>query len=371
MTHIDVTALLSDWRTLAPAVGIAALLAFLAAWKVRGIIRSPRPDDALSNIAMLAGFGWSSEAVWVLAGPKGADLPTPIRIALFAIFEVILVVFMIRTKRNMSELGRPGNAGRMTWFVATGMSLVAVWTAHNPGEAFLRLLVPILLTAMWWNGIVGESAVTRDEDATSWNWTLRNALLWLGAIKPGKKDVDQINRDHLTQTMTRLEFRRRHGSERRKERAVRKLARLSLAADDEIVAQVRDRVDRAMWFETAQADEPQPASPRSIPASRAASARACRVRQGRTIRALRMTYARPIIIPVQASRQDPRTTQDIDFVARVIKDARPELSGTRIAELVASSEPTIRRSLRRTGRTKVTQPETVNGRVPDLSEVSS
>jgi hypothetical protein len=370
MTNIDVAALVGDWRALAAAVALCALLAFLVAWKVRGVAKSPRPDDALSNVAMLAGFGWSSEAVWVIAGPASADLPTPIRIALFTIFEVILVVFMIRTKRNMKEIGRPGNAGRMTWFVATGMSLVAVWTAHNPGEAFLRLLVPILLTAMWWNGIVGEG--TRKSDgASSWRWTPRRLLLWLGAIEPGERDVDTVHRDRLTQQMTRLEFQRRHGSERRSQRAARKLARLSLTADDVIVAEVRDRVDRAVWFESATRATSQSAPAPAVSQSQAASQRAARVRQRSLRRRVCLAHSRPVIVPAQEPRQDDRSAQDVDLVVRAMQTTKPAPSLRRIAFLTALPPTTVRNSQRRIKVAEATQPEVVNGRVPDLDEVSS
>ncbi len=211
------------------------------------VARSERPDDPLSNLGMLIGFGWSSEAVWILTGPGGADLAMPIRITLFAILEVILGVFMIRAKRNVRETGRPGRAGLFAWLVAVGMSLVAVWTASNPGEAFLRLIVPLLLTSMWWDGLVGETG-RRDAGLSSWRWTPRRLLLWLGALEPGERDVETVHRDRLTQQMTDLEFRRRAASGKALARVTRKLARLSLSADDEIIATVRERVNRASWF---------------------------------------------------------------------------------------------------------------------------
>lgn len=370
MSTFDVAGLVGDRTMLIGALVLSVLTAVWLVRRVWKVVKSDRPDEPLSNLAMLIGFGWSSEAVWVLTGPGGADLPTPIRIALFAIFEVILIVFMIRTKRNVKTMGRPGRAGRNAWLVASGMSLVAVTTAHNLGEAFLRLLVPILLTSMWWDGVVGEG-VKKLAGTSSWRWTPRRLLLWLGAIEPGERDVETVHRERLTQQMTRLEFRRRHGSESQRERAARKLARLSLTADDDIVAQVRDRVDRAEWFEVVQLAPAVTASAPQISASRAASARAARVRHGRSLRMVRVTQPKVVITPAQEARQESRETHEIDALVRAIKESDPKLPQRQIARLACVSEPTVRRALRRTQKPEATQPEQVNGRKPELEEVSS
>jgi hypothetical protein len=354
-----------------PPVLIAALTAIglvlpTVVWVVRRVreVLQGRPDEPLSNLGMVIGFGWSSEAVWVLTGPGGADLPMPIRVALFCVFEVILVVFMIRAKRNVRLLGHPGRAGRATWVVATGMSLVAVWTAHNAGEAFLRILVPLLLTAMWWDGLVGEGA-TRRQGATSWRWTPRRLLLWLGAIEPGERDVEQVHRERLTQQMTRLEFRRRHGSESSAGRAARKLARLSLVADDDVIDQVRRRVDRATWFEATQSDATTAGPGASIGAALAASLRGRRVRHRRSLRTLRVTHPRPPVVAAQEVRQEERATHEVDQVVRVIREAFPGLPQRQIARLAAVPEPTARRALRRTQNPA--SPPAVNGHKPELN----
>jgi hypothetical protein len=229
------------------SLALAAVTLIFLARKALKIAKSERPDESLSNLGMIIGFGWSSEAVWVITGPGGADLPTPIRVALFAVLEVVLIVFMIRAKRNVDTLGNPGRAGRIAWAVAAGMATVAVWTAHNPGEAFLRLLIPIVLTAMWWDGLVPEG-VKKAAGPSSWRWTPRRLLLWLGALEPGERDVETVHRDRLTQQMTQLEFRRRYGNPNSQKRSAKKLARLSLTADDEIITEVRQRVSRASWF---------------------------------------------------------------------------------------------------------------------------
>jgi hypothetical protein len=347
---------------IASAVVLVAL-----AKRARRIATSERPDDALSNVAMLIGLGWSSEAVWELTGK--ANFPIGVRLLLFFVLESLLVLAMIRAKRAMRELGHPGRSGRTAWIVASVMAVVAFAVGDSFAERVLRLLIPLLVTNAWWDGLVGEGA-RKALGATSWRWTPRRILLWLGAIEPGERDVETVHRERLAQQMTRLEFRRRHGSKRQRGRAARRLARLSLTADDALIDDVRDRVDRAMWFTTASGvvqHEAAESAPRpAMPASWAASARAARVRHRRSLRTVRVTQPHTCVTPAQEPRQEERATQEIDLVIRAIKETHPATPQRQIARLAATSEATVRRALRRSKATGATHENPINGAHPDL-----
>lgn len=346
-----------------PEVVVAGLLlsVLALAWivrRVRQVAKSERPDEPLSNLAMLIGLGWSSEAVWELTGRAG--FPTSLRLLLFFVLETLLVLAMIRAKRAMGLHGHPGRSGRTAWIVASAMALVAAAISGSAAEAIMRLLIPLLVTLAWWDGLVGENA-KRAEVATSWRWTPRRLLLWLGAVEPGERDIETVHRERLTQQMTRLEFRRRNGSERQQRRAAGKLARLSLSADDGVISEVRQRVDRASWFEGNT-----PA--RILPPSRAASAKSYRIRHGRRLMTVRLTPPPKPVIPAQPTRQDKRQTAEIDFVVAAIKYARPELRARRIAELAATSESSARRALQRLDGK---EPDRINGNEPELQTTGS
>ena len=240
----------NDPKALASGAVLVVLAVATVVWlavRIVTIAKSERPDEPLSNLGMLVGFGWSSEAVWVLTGPGGAGLATPIRIALFLVLEQVLLVFMIRANRNVREIGKPGRAGRIAWGVASGMALVAVWTAHNPGEGFLRLLIPIVLTAMWWDGLVPEKAQADEDAGGRFNWTPRRLAIRVGAITPGDKDVKTVHREQLTQRMTTLYYDSLYGPEGKRDKVRSKLARLTLDADDAMIAEVARRVRRTSW----------------------------------------------------------------------------------------------------------------------------
>lgn len=350
-----------------PEVLVGGLLAsvLILVWvarRVRRIAKSDRPDRALSRLAMLIGLGWSSEAIWELTG-RIPGFPTELRFLVFFVLEVLLVLSMIRAERHVREHGWPGRSGNTAWVVAVAMSVVAGAVSHSVAEALLRMAIPVLLTKQWWDGLF-TGDVRRPEWVTSWRWTPRRLLLALGAIEPGDSDVETVHRQRLTQQMTRLEFRRRHGSTRSATRAAAKLARLSLTADDDIVADVRSRVDRASWFEPTQAETGQGPAAGAIPAAAAASQRLRKVRHHSLVRKVHVTHPRPVIIAAQEPEPDPRSTQEIDDAICVMKTGDTALSHRKIAYLLRTSDAKVSRVLRR--RQIPAPPPVVNGRQPEI-----
>jgi hypothetical protein len=224
------------------------------ALRIRKIAKSEKPDEPMSNLGMLIGLGWSSEAVWVLTGEGGADLVLPLRILMFAIVELILGVFMIRAKRNMKENGNPGRSGVYARVVASGMSMIAVGTAHNFSEGVFRLLIPVLLILMWWDGLVGEKKLDGGDEGGTFNWTPRKILIRMGAITPGNKDVKTVHREQLIQRMTDLYYAALYGPEKKRGKVKEKLAKLTLDADDDMIQTVMAKVRRTGWVESQPLD---------------------------------------------------------------------------------------------------------------------
>ncbi|GGL09775.1 hypothetical protein [Mangrovihabitans endophyticus] len=231
----------------------------LLLWVVRRIARSERPDDALSNLVMLVGLGWSSEAVWEISRNR-LHFPLGLTLLLFFVFEALLSLAMIRAKRHMRQFAWPGRFGTTAWTVAVCMSGVAGIASHSVPEAVLRMVIPLLVTKQWWDGLVGGAA-QRPADASTWRWTPRRLLLALGAIEPGERDVQTVHRERLIQQMTTLYYKIQHGSGRLRTRRVSRLARMSLTADDAVIAEVRQRGDRALWFEPDHTPETTTVSP--------------------------------------------------------------------------------------------------------------
>nr|BFE71751.1 hypothetical protein GCM10020092_050520 [Actinoplanes digitatis] len=147
----------------------AALLLLWIARKVRKIAQSDRPDDALSNLVMLIGLGWSSEAVWEITRNR-LHFPLGLTLLLFFVFEALLTLAMIRAKRHMRAFGWPGRFGTTAWTVAACMSSVAAVASHSLAEAVLRIVIPLLVVKQWWDGLVGGAA-KRPVGVSTWRWT--------------------------------------------------------------------------------------------------------------------------------------------------------------------------------------------------------
>lgn len=329
-----------------PDVVLAGLVAaaLILIWAGRRLRRTARPDEPLSRIAMFIGLAWSSEAIWELTG-RIPQFPAQLRLLVFFVLEVMLIISMIRASRHVREHGWPGRAGTTAWVIAAAMGVVAAAVSHSLAEALLRMAIPLLLTKQWWDGLVGNQR--RPEWVTSWRWTPRRLLLWLGAIEPGERDVQTVHRDRLTARMVQLEFRRRHSEGWRQDRATSKLARISLDADDAIIGEVRARVDRAHWFTDVQGQSTGAAGRRPVALDTAVQQRTARATHRRRVRALRITHPAKPGPAAQESFPDERSAQDLEAVVRAIYGTFPGLTQRRIAHLAHTTHGKARSAILR------------------------
>jgi hypothetical protein len=339
----DVHALLARPELVPAGLAVAVILLL---WAGRRIRRADRPDEPLSRIAMFIGLAWSSESVWELTG-RIEQFPQQLRLLIFFVLEVLLIISMVRAARHVREHGWPGRAGTTAWVIAAAMGAIGAAVSHSLAEALLRAAIPPLLTKQWWDGLVDDRR--RPDWVTSWRWTPRRLLLALGAIEPGDRDVQTVHRARLTERLVRLEFSRRHGSGWwwSPERTARKLARLSLDADDEIIADVRARVDRAQWFTDVQDRSTGVAARTALPASEAVRQRAARTHHRRRVRTLRITHPGTPGPAAQETFPDDRTAQDLDAVVGALVAAFPGSPQRRIAHLAHTTHGRARSAILR------------------------
>ncbi|WP_433730937.1 hypothetical protein ACQP2Y_21390 [Actinoplanes sp. CA-051413] len=235
--------------TIAGLIATVAILWYLAR-KAKTLATGERPDDKLATLGMVIGLGWSGEAMWVI-GTKLLNVPWPVMVVLLFALEVNLSVAMIRAVRHYREHQHPGRYGQTAWLIALSIATIASFASHSLAEVALRVAVPLLVTKTWWDGLTGNETARRLAGISSWRWTPRRLLLWLGAIEPGERDVETINRERVTQQMTRLYYLSLYGWKRLQTRRRARLARLTLTADDAMIREVMRRVTRTSWT-TAQ-----------------------------------------------------------------------------------------------------------------------
>jgi hypothetical protein len=236
------------------ALLLITLLAVVITRTYRRFSRLENRAEKLTSPAMFAGMLWSAEAVWVIA--EKAGLPPGLRLAMCAVMEFFLLVAMLRTSDSMKANNHPGRSGLLAWVIAVLMAVAGVIAGliqGNIGVALFRPMVPLVLTAIWWIGVIGEGDPGEEKEQSSWNWTPRNLLIRVGALKPGKQDVKKVQREHLTQRMTDLYYQVAYAdpaTDSAKEKKIRaRLAKLTLDADDSIVREVMTRVRRTGWVQ--------------------------------------------------------------------------------------------------------------------------
>ena len=210
-----------------------------------------RTANQLSTVMTLSGLGWSGEAMWEIAH-KTIGLNGFYSAFIFAVFEIALLVSMIRAKIHMTRYNWPGRPGRTVWGVAVLMGVVACTiTTHGLPEYLVRFAVPLVVAKLWWDGVVDGATKPATEDS-DWTITPQKVLRWLRLKTPRVVNPTQQERDQLVKKLTELEFLRRYGIQRFgfKNRRAWRLMQLSLQADDAQIAEVRRRVTRANWFTT-------------------------------------------------------------------------------------------------------------------------
>lgn len=210
--------------------------------------RLARIANVLSAVMTLAGLGWSAEAMWVIAHEK-IGLNVAYTIFVFGVFEMALLVSMIRANTHMKDNKWPGRPGRTVWGMALFMGIVACTIAtHGLPEYLVRFSVPLVVAKLWWDGVVGGETKPETEES-EWTITPAKLLVWVGLKR---RKATASDRDRVITRATDLAFLREHGSKRLRSRREWRLRELSLRLDDAGLAQVREALTRATWFEVAQ-----------------------------------------------------------------------------------------------------------------------
>lgn len=251
-----------DWRW--PVAGLAAVLALIL---LAALIRRIGKGDAAGKVTALAtvlGLGWSAQGMLDTAINR-YDQPVLVAAVLFVVFEAWLVGRMLRARQYRQDYGR---RGKFVTSVVIGALVMALVVALGEGwaQAPGRLAIPLLVAYGWYTDLTADDD-PKAKPKTSWRWTPRRGLLAIGALEPGERDVETIDRDRLRDRLTKLAFRRKHGSAVVNDlfrREVR-MSRLKTIADDDDLAAVRTRLARMSVDLFAEAESPAKPSRLYVP----------------------------------------------------------------------------------------------------------
>ncbi len=235
------TGLVGYWRDYSAGIILVALVATAAFLAVALFVswRRGRVDRWVSTLAGISVLALSAEGMWVVA-TKTLGLPPVLAATVFFVAEAVMVNEAMQARRHYAKHKNPGKHGRAVWLIAIVAGGIVAMNSASMVEVPLRMALPLAWCLMWWNDLTADGVqATR----STWRWTPRRLLLAMGAIEPGERDAETINRDRLTAAMT-VTAHRLHSGARLKGWHAGRLRRLARTADDAIVAEVRARVTR-------------------------------------------------------------------------------------------------------------------------------
>jgi hypothetical protein len=347
----------ADWRWGLAIAAVVLLLVLLAR-----LLRRARQSGAAAAVTSLAttlGLGWSAQGMWDTAvhsydqGPWTASV-------LFIVFEAWLLGRMLRAHQYRGD--RPRRA-RFVAAVWTGAIVMAVVVATGEGwsQAPGRLAIPLLVAYGWYTDLTADDDPA-EQAVTSWRWTPRRVLLALGAIEPGKRDAHTIDRARHVKAMRDLAFRIGNSHPLLNDALRRRvrLAKLELAADDEMIRAARADLSRIGTVlqksaepeprETHPVMPPQPVEPERVRPAKPAESEPQRRVQGVHTRVGR------------TMRGDELEADAVAVHRKSMSTDRPR--GMTAAELAALYEPAL--GMRKAEEYAAKSRRQINGSVPAL-----
>lgn len=322
-------------------VGVMAVVLLVIVGTLIWSARRGRPDRWVANIVGLVVLALSAEGMWVVARER-LHLPALFAGTVFFVGEAYMVAAMMRGNRHHAKHGHPGKHAATVWIAAAVMGGIVSLNSASIVEFPLRVALP-LAAAKLWHDTVTDDDVEREQ--SSWKWTPRRLFIALGAIEAGDRDILEINRQRLIDKMTRAAF------DLPKPRAQRRLTRLALDADDDIVEEVRRRVTRVTNIAklTRPGDNLAPSDASAVAPTGTPVARQPGV-SGHVTRDATRTTTRPT----------RRLTGSAATIAKV-RAKKPELTKDEVAAKTGVGLRTVQRHWDATAPAVPAQPERING----------
>lgn len=204
------------------------------------------------NLAIAAVLGWTSEGMWKVAtGPL--EFPRELALMTFFVAEALMFAAAGRASWHNRTKGDPGPYGALVWCFAASFGVAVAFNEGTATGIFLRILLPIAVTWLWWTGLTLERKRKAakddagDDDETQWAWTPRDLLVRYGVLKPGKMTASDAQIKYQIRRMVEIADKAAamEPEDPKREKLLRKLRKLTRTADDDMVREVAERVTRA------------------------------------------------------------------------------------------------------------------------------
>ncbi|GGQ85877.1 hypothetical protein [Couchioplanes azureus] len=233
-------------------LGLVLLVAMIVRAKGSGRPLRPIALSASMNLALML----NAEGMWYIAIDT-LRLPVLFAVLVFAVFEICFLTatsLAAEQYRNTTVYGpdgkvvSPGHPGSMLYvaaLIAVMSGVVVASGAPTTTEKILRLAIPVMIFLMWWAALTAAGQRAR---RSRFAYSPRRIAERRGWFIPDEDpDLARMVADRRLTKMAMLAHRLHNGEldEKRKAKVKTELARLSLTATDDDLAEVQRRVNRA------------------------------------------------------------------------------------------------------------------------------
>ncbi|OJF14542.1 hypothetical protein [Couchioplanes caeruleus] len=233
-------------------LGLVLLLVMIVRVKRSGRPLRPIALSASMNLALML----NAEGMWYIAIDT-LRLPALFAVLVFAVFEICFLTatsLAAEQYRNTTVYGpdgkviTPGHPGSMLYvaaLIALMSGVVVASGAPTTTEKILRLAIPVMIFLMWWAALTAAGQRARRSRFAHSPMRIAERRGWF--IPDEDPDLAKMIADRRLTKMAMLAHRLHNGEldEKRKVKVKTELARLSLTATDDDLAEVQRRVNRA------------------------------------------------------------------------------------------------------------------------------
>ncbi len=254
------------WGALGAGVTMSIGLILLGRWLIKNRDKTPSVgEQRRMKLLFVMALAINADAMFRVAVEK-LELPWWFAIAVFAFFELTQLFFMGKGERDYRETGSTKGAASIVWLLALASSSITLANAHNPTEAVLRVVLPIVVAAVWQRTLRTE--IERPE-STQFIWSRDRIMVTLGIKEPaGDIDYGRISRARKIRKLATLCDQVLESDDQLTSKTAIKLNRMLATAEpavlDGVVAQ-REAAQRARVRLGLAPDLEVPTRPTSAP----------------------------------------------------------------------------------------------------------
>lgn len=234
-----------------PTIAVITLaIALFVAYRIRKSYRAAKDSKNeatwISNYVMATILIISADGMWRILYMH-MHIPAIVAVPVCFVSEGIIVALMALAKHRNADpaYGTPGPYAAGVWITAEAFGIVVALNSTSALEFLLRLLLPNSVAMLWHLQLIAKNA--KKPDAITWRWTPRNLAAWAGIIEPGDRTLADRRSDRQAAKIARLRLTLEHHAETgdKRDQMERRLQRLTLTADDEVVAKAEAALRRA------------------------------------------------------------------------------------------------------------------------------